>query len=151
MVFLQYMYIMNKHNKTTNILMCKTYIFTSYMYTQNVQLPKSLAYEVCKPQHIPACPFTQAVAVVILDPPAAPTTILTSPRPSTNTDGHMDDSGRLPGSILLAGEGGIPKSLGLSDVAKSSISSFQMMPVRFPNTSDPNLHKQIINTSIKEQ
>ena len=82
---------------------------------------------------------TKAVAVVILIPPAAPTTSLTSPSLSTNTAGHIDDRGRFPGRILLAGDGHAPKSLGLFDVAKSSISSLNIIPVWLPNTSDPNL------------
>lgn len=41
--------------------------------------------------------FTKTVEVVILLPPAPPTTMRTSPFPSTIMDGHMDDNGRFPG------------------------------------------------------
>ena len=53
--------------------------------------------------------LTKAVAVVILDPPAAPIDIFTLLSLSTIIAGHMDDRGRLPGFIKLAGDAGIPK------------------------------------------
>lgn len=50
-----------------------------------------------------------AEAVMILVPPAPPTTILTSPFSSVAMAGHMDDSGLFPGEMALAGDGGTPK------------------------------------------
>jgi len=45
---------------------------------------------------------------VILDPPAAPTPRTKAPFLSVNIVGHIEDIGRLPGSMKLAGEDGIP-------------------------------------------
>lgn len=44
---------------------------------------------------------------MIFDPPAAPAARTNSPLWSVNTDGHIEDSGRLPGAMKLDGEGGI--------------------------------------------
>lgn len=50
------------------------------------------------------------MAVVILVPPAAPMTNRTRPEPVlATTDGAIDDKGRLPGLMKLAGLAGIPK------------------------------------------
>lgn len=49
-----------------------------------------------------------ATEVVIFVPPAAPTNIFTSPLLSTIIDGHMDDKGRLLGSIKFAVDGAKP-------------------------------------------
>jgi hypothetical protein len=48
---------------------------------------------------------------------------------STTMVGVMDDSGRLPGLMKLAGLGGTPKKLVVLGDEKSSISLFIMMPV----------------------
>lgn len=52
--------------------------------------------------------ITRATEVVIRVPPAAPTTIRTSPDGVTMIVGLIEDIGRLPGAIKLAGDGGIP-------------------------------------------
>lgn len=59
--------------------------------------------------------------MVILVPPADPTTNLTSPLPSMMMVGHMELKGRFPGAIMLAEEGGNPKKLLYLEVEKSSI------------------------------
>lgn len=41
--------------------------------------------------------FTMAVALMILDPPEAPATILTSPFLSVTIVGDIDERGRFPG------------------------------------------------------
>lgn len=43
--------------------------------------------------------LTVAVPLIILEPPEAPTAILTSPFLSVTIDGDMEDRGRLPGRI----------------------------------------------------
>jgi len=53
--------------------------------------------------------LTRAVAVRILVPPEAPTTIRTSPLASTTIVGVIEERDRFPGAILLASEGGSPK------------------------------------------
>lgn len=54
--------------------------------------------------------LTRAVAVVIFVPPAAPTTIRTLPVVAfTRIVGVIEDSGRFPGWIKLAGLAGSPK------------------------------------------
>ena len=50
--------------------------------------------------------LTVAVPLIILDPPAAPATILTSPFSSVTMVGDIEDIGRFPGQMKLAGEGG---------------------------------------------
>jgi len=48
------------------------------------------------------------VARVIFEPPAAPAARTKSPFLSVNIVGHMEDIGRLPGFMKLAGDDGIP-------------------------------------------
>ena len=73
------------------------------------------------------------------DPPAAPTTNLTSSFPSTNMAGHIDDRGRFPGLMKLALDGGMPNALVIFGEEKSSISSLKTIPVLFPRIREPNL------------
>ena len=79
---------------------------------------------------------------MIFVPPEAPTTRFTIPSELTTILGHMEDSGRFPGFIKLAGDAGTPKALTVFGVEKSSISLLNRIPVRFPTTLDPKL-KQI--------
>ena len=59
---------------------------------------------------------------------------------SSNTMvGVMEESGRFPGAMKLAGEGGTPKEFTIPGVEKSSISLLNMMPVLLPRTLDPKL------------
>lgn len=83
------------------------------------------------------------MAVVILEPPAAPTTSLTLFVLSARTAGHMEDIGRFPGLMKLAGEGGMPNALVILGEEKSSISSLNKIPVLFPVTPEPNLKNEI--------
>jgi len=54
--------------------------------------------------------LTKADPVVMRVPPDAPTMSCASPEAgSTTTVGHMDDSGRFPGSMKLASDAGTPK------------------------------------------
>ena len=82
---------------------------------------------------------TVAVPLMILDPPEAPATILTSPLSSVTIVGDIEDMGRLNGRIKLAGEGGYPKALILPGVEKSSISLFMMIPVDSETNNEPKL------------
>ena len=84
--------------------------------------------------------FTKAVRLVILVPPAAPTTSLT-PASSVNTDGDIEDSGLLPGLMKLFGEGGTPKWLVMLGAEKSSISSLSMIRVRGDISREPKLEQ----------
>ena len=52
--------------------------------------------------------LTWATAVVILVPPAAPSTMLASPFSSTMMVGHIDDSGRFPGLMKFSLDGSTP-------------------------------------------
>lgn len=83
------------------------------------------------------------MADVILEPPAAPTTSLTLFVLSAKTAGHMEDIGRFPGLMKLAGEGGMPNALVILGEEKSSISSLNKIPVLFPVTPEPNLKNKI--------
>lgn len=76
---------------------------------------------------------------MIREPPAAPITSLASPVGITMTAGHIEDSGRLPGTIKFAGDGGMPKMLVIFGEEKSSISSLKMIPVSSPRRLEPNL------------
>ena len=68
--------------------------------------------------------------MVIRVPPAAPMTERTLPvDESTTMVGVMDDRGRLPGRMKLAGLGGTPKKFVVLGDEKSSISLFMMTPV----------------------
>jgi hypothetical protein len=51
----------------------------------------------------------------------------------------MEDNGRFPGLMKLDGEGGMPKAFVMLGEEKSSISSLNNIPVRFPVTPEPNL------------
>lgn len=66
---------------------------------------------------------------MIFDPPAAPKARTKSPFLSVITVGHIEDNGRLPGFIKLAGDGRNPKELMVPGVEKSSISLFTIIPV----------------------
>lgn len=79
--------------------------------------------------------------VVIFEPPADPDTKTTSPFLSKMMLGHIEDSGRLPGLIKLAGDGRNPTPLAFPGLEKSSISLFKMIPVLFERTVPPNLIK----------
>lgn len=83
------------------------------------------------------------MADVILEPPAAPTTSFTLFVLSARTAGHMEDIGRFPGLMKLAGEGGMPNALVILGEEKSSISSLNKIPVLFPVTPEPNLKNKI--------
>lgn len=83
--------------------------------------------------------LTQAVAVVILEPPAAPRTLLMLPSELIKTEGHIEERGRFPGAMKLAGLGAIPYSLVMLGDEKSSISLLKMIPVFIPRRSLPNL------------
>jgi len=71
---------------------------------------------------------TCATAVVILDPPDAPTIIFTSV-PLTMMVGEMEDWGLLRGWRKLGLDGGRSSELFLNGKLKSSISSLKMMPL----------------------
>jgi len=86
--------------------------------------------------------LTSDVAVVILVPPDAPATILTSPFLSTNIEGAVEDMGLLPGTIKFAGDGDTPNALITLGVEKSSISLFHMIPVLVPRNLDPKLKQR---------
>ena len=73
-------------------------------------------------------------------PPAAPTTILTSPSDDTIMLGHIEDKGRFHGAIKLAGDAGTPKKFVVFGVEKSSISLLKIIPVLEPTTLDPKLN-----------
>lgn len=84
------------------------------------------------------------MARVIFDPPAAPIPSKKSPFLSVIMDGHIEDSGRLPGSIKFDGEDGKPKELMTPGVEKSSISLFKIIPVLGDTKPQPKLKgKQI--------
>lgn len=84
---------------------------------------------------------------MILVPPTDPTTKRTcSLAVSITMIGAMEDKGRLPGWMKLAGLGGTPKKLMTPGEEKSSISSFKMMPV----CSDMNLAPKLNTVSIVE-
>jgi hypothetical protein len=82
---------------------------------------------------------------VIRVPPAAPITVRTLPvDASTTIVGVMDDKGRLPGLMKLAGLGGTPKKFVVLGDEKSSISLFMMMPVCSEMNPAPKLKKIIL-------
>ena len=83
------------------------------------------------------CMETKAVEVMILGPPAAPTASLTLPSWSVMMVGTMDDTGRRPGLMKLASDGGMPKVLTRPGVEKSSISLLRTMPVEGEITPIP--------------
>lgn len=58
-------------------------------------------------------------------------------------DGHMEDNGRFPGTIKLAGEGGMLKPLVRLGEEKSSISSFRIIPVLSEAKPAPKLKKNL--------
>lgn len=61
----------------------------------------------------------------------------------------MDDNGRFPGLMKLDGEGGIPKAFVMLGEEKSSISSLNSIPVRFPVTPEPNLKFRKLSLKLK--
>lgn len=93
--------------------------------------------------------YTRAVVVVILVPPAAPTTKIASPFSSTTTLGHIDDMGLFPGTIKFDGDGGTPNLLIKPGAEKSSISSFKMIPVLGDLKPAPKL--EVINDAMQSQ
>ena len=64
----------------------------------------------------------------------------------------MEDNGRLPGLMKLAGEGIKPKALDLLGTEKSSISLFMMRPVSGIMSCDPNTRLSVLvkETAIPE-
>lgn len=66
---------------------------------------------------------------MIFDPPADPAMNTASLFLSSTISGHIDESGRLFGAMKFAGDGRNPKPFVLPGVEKSSISSFNMIPV----------------------
>lgn len=83
--------------------------------------------------------LTYATVVVIFEPPADPAMKTTSPFSFKTITGHMDESGRLPGLMKLAGEGSRPNPFFFPGDAKSSIWSFNMMPVLLERIILPKL------------
>ena len=84
--------------------------------------------------------FTEETALVILVPPADPITIRTRPvLVRTTMEGAMEESGRFPGRIKLAGLGGTPNMLVMLGDEKSDISSFITMPVCSDTKPAPKL------------
>ena len=79
--------------------------------------------------------------MVILVPPDAPTTNLTSPFGETTILGHIEDKGRFHGAMKFAGEAGTPKKFVVFGVEKSSISLLNIIPVLDPTTLEPKLSK----------
>lgn len=65
--------------------------------------------------------LTNATDVVIREPPAPPIAITTSFFSFNMIVGVIEESGRFPGSMKLAGDGGKPKMFVLSGLEKSSI------------------------------
>ncbi len=72
-----------------------------------------------------------------MEPPDPPTTIKTLLSFVTMV-GVMDDSGLFPGAIKLATEGGKLNAFDTLGVLKSSISSFNKIPVDSDTTNDPH-------------
>ena len=84
--------------------------------------------------------------MVILVPPEAPTTERTLLVVAlTMMVGVMEDNGRLPGWIKLAGLGGTPKALVTLGDEKSSISSLRMIPVCSDVNPAPKLVRHFQN------
>lgn len=83
--------------------------------------------------------LTKATAVVILLPPAAPMAKTTSPFSSVIIEGHIEDIGFLPGAMKFTGDGGSPKLFVIFGDEKSSISSFNIIPVLSEAKPAPNL------------
>jgi hypothetical protein len=74
------------------------------------------------------------------DPPAAPITSLIRLSLLTMMEGDMEDRGRLPGFIKLAGDGLIPYLFVMFGEEKSSISLLNIIPVLDPRIPDANLY-----------
>lgn len=83
--------------------------------------------------------ITYATVVVIFEPPADPAMKMASLYLSNKMTGHIDESGRLLGLMKFAGDGASPKLLFFPGDEKSSISSFNIMPVLFERIPLPNL------------
>ena len=82
---------------------------------------------------------------MILDPPAPPITAYNDPLSlNSRMTGLMDESGRLPGRMKLAGEGTKPKELFALGVEKSSISLFMMMPVSGTMRREPKVRLMVL-------
>lgn len=64
---------------------------------------------------------TCVLVVVIREPPADPPTKMASPYSSKTIIGHIEESGRLPGLMKLAGDGSRSKPFDIPGVEKSSI------------------------------
>ena len=71
------------------------------------------------------------------DPPDPPITMTTCWRGSSMIAGHMEDWGRFPGSMRLAGPTGCGDR-------KSFISSLKRIPVLLPILLDPKLHPKTV-------
>ncbi len=81
--------------------------------------------------------------VMICVPPEAP---MTNRRLSflawVMMSGAIDDRGRLPGWMKLAGDAGKPKKLVVPGVEKSSISLLKRIPVRLPTIPEAKLKRK---------
>lgn len=73
--------------------------------------------------------------------PAAPRLSRTSPFLSVIIVGVIDDNGRFPGLMKFAGDAAKPYALVCPGVEKSSISSFNIIPVLIERLIAPKLEK----------
>jgi len=78
---------------------------------------------------------------VIFDPPAPPIARTRSPFLSVIIVGHIEDIGRFPGSIKLAGEDGIPYLFITFGEEKSFIWLLKMIPVLGDMNPHPKLNE----------
>jgi hypothetical protein len=84
---------------------------------------------------------TSETALMILDPPEAPTIIFTFPLLFNTIVGDADDWGRLPGFIKFAGVGFKPYALVRLGVEKSSIWLLNTIPDVDERSLLPKLYK----------
>lgn len=82
---------------------------------------------------------------MILVPPDAPITILTSPSLFVMIVGVIEDNERFPGAIALLGEPGSPKLFLKVGDEKSSIPLFNTIPVCFDVKPEPKLLRNNIS------
>jgi len=68
------------------------------------------------------------VAVMIREPPAAPTEIYREPSGYSMTTGVIEERGRLPGRMKFEGEGTKPNAFVTLGMEKSFISLLRMIP-----------------------
>lgn len=73
--------------------------------------------------------LTYAIDDVIFVPPAAPINISTFLFSSNIIVGHIEDNGIFRGRMKFDGDGGAPYELFIPGTEKSSIPSFNMIPV----------------------